>query len=214
MIKDESVLSRWSRRKLQSDQQTLKEDVGIELQQQNDSAELVDIEFDDLSDKHVEEHQQQEVLTDADMPEIETLHEDSDYSGFMSPGVSDELRNLALKKLFQAPSFNIRDGLDEYDEDYTTFEKLGDIITCDMKHQIELEAEEKLQRAQQAVMEDEDASESELIDETAETELQQESTSIEHHQATDGTMVDNKNMQDRATIPTENNTDNHPQENT
>lgn len=212
MIKDESVLSRWSRRKLQSDQQTLKEDVGIELQQQNDSAELVDIEFDDLSDKHVEEHQQQEVLTDADMPEIETLHEDSDYSGFMSPGVSDELRNLALKKLFQAPSFNIRDGLDEYDEDYTTFEKLGDIITCDMKHQIELEAEEKLQRAQQAVMEDEDASESELIDETAETELQQESTSIEHHQATDGTMVDNKNMQDRATIPTENNTDNHPQE--
>lgn len=213
MIKDESVLSRWSRRKLQSDQQTLKEDVGIELQQQNDSAELVDIEFDDLSDKHVEEHQQQEVLTDADMPEIETLHEDSDYSGFMSPGVSDELRNLALKKLFQAPSFNIRDGLDEYDEDYTTFEKLGDIITCDMKHQIELEAEEKLQRAQQAVMEDEDASESELIDETAETELQQESTSIEHHQATDGTMVDNKNMQDRATIPTENNTDNHPQEN-
>jgi hypothetical protein len=77
-------------------------------------------------------------LTDADMPPIESLDEDSDYSAFMSEGVSDELRNLALRKLFKAPVFNIRDGLDEYDEDYTYFEKLGDIVTCDMKHHIEM----------------------------------------------------------------------------
>ena len=64
-------------------------------------------------------------LTDADMPDIDSLAEDSDFTGFMSPGVSDELRNLALRKLFHAPVFNIRDGLDEYDEDYTTFEKLS-----------------------------------------------------------------------------------------
>jgi hypothetical protein len=67
----------------------------------------------------------------------------------MSEGVSDELRNLALRKLFKAPVFNIRDGLDEYDEDYTYFEKLGDIVTCDMKHQIEMQ-EKKLREAQEA----------------------------------------------------------------
>ena len=84
-------------------------------------------------------------LTDADMPDIDTLGEDSDFTGFMSPGVSDKLRNLALRKLFHAPVFNIRDGLDEYDEDYTTFEKLGDIVTCDMKHQIEVQERKRLE---------------------------------------------------------------------
>jgi len=86
------------------------------------------------------------VLTDVDMPDIESLDEDSDFSGFMSSGVSDELRNLALRKLFKAPLFNIRDGLDEYDEDYTSFEKLGDIVTCDMKHHIDMQ-EQKLREA-------------------------------------------------------------------
>ena len=71
----------------------------------------------------------------------------------MSPGVSDELRNLALRKLFHAPVFNIRDGLDEYDDDYTSFEKLGDIVTSDMKHQIEVQQRklrEALERENQA----------------------------------------------------------------
>ena len=80
------------------------------------------------------------------MPDIDSLTDDSDFTGFMSPGVSDELRNIALRKLFHAPVFNIRDGLDEYDEDYTSFEKLGDIVTCDMKHQIEVQ-EQKLREA-------------------------------------------------------------------
>ena len=42
--------------------------------------------------------------------------------------------------------FNVRDGLDDYDEDFTSFEALGDIVTSDMKHQAEMEAE----RARQA----------------------------------------------------------------
>jgi len=74
---------------------------------------------------------------DSDMPPLETLDEDSDYSGFMSPKVSDELRNLALRKLFHSGSFNHRDGLDDYDDDFTSFEKLGDIVTADMRYQME-----------------------------------------------------------------------------
>ena len=116
-------------------------------------------------------------LTDVDMPDLDSLGEDSDFTGFMSPGVSDELRNLALRKLFHAPVFNIRDGLDEYDEDYTSFEKLGDIVTCDMKHQIEVqerkrreaqeledqaEAEAQLQDSDE--MDDEDDAEVEILD--------------------------------------------------
>ena len=63
-------------------------------------------------------------LTDADMPPIETLTENSDYTGFMSPEVSEQLRKLALRKLFQGTVFKQRDGLDDYDDDFTKFEKL------------------------------------------------------------------------------------------
>ena len=133
----ESVLSRWSRRKLEADQlgPAIEESIppDTEAGQTMPATEEVDAV-------------EKPVLTDADMPDIESLNEDSDFSGFMSAGVSDELRNLALRKLFKAPLFNIRDGLDEYDEDYTYFEKLGDLVTCDMKHHIEMK-EQKLREA-------------------------------------------------------------------
>ena len=86
------------------------------------------------------------ILSDEDMPDIETLTADSAYGDFFSPGVSDKLRRLALRKLFQSEVFNIRDGLDEYDDDYTRFEKLGDIVTSDMRHQLDLEAQRQAQR--------------------------------------------------------------------
>ncbi len=46
-------------------------------------------------------------------------------------------------------AFNIRDGLDDYDEDFTFFEPLGDTITADMRHQMEREKEKERQRLAQ-----------------------------------------------------------------
>jgi len=67
-------------------------------------------------------------LSDADMPPVDSLDADSDYSGFLSPGVSKELRQLALRKLFGSPALNFRDGLDDYDDDYRNFETLGELL--------------------------------------------------------------------------------------
>ena len=93
------------------------------------------------------------VLTDADMPDIKLMTDDSDYTDFLSPGVSEALRKLALRKLFHSEVFNICDGLDDYDEDFTQFKLLGDTVTSDMRHQIELKAqrmaEELLQEKEQ-----------------------------------------------------------------
>ena len=83
--------------------------------------------------------------TDADMPPLDSLDETSDFSGFLSPGVSQGLRQLALRKLFSNPSFNVCDGLDDYAEDFTNFTKLGDIITADMRHRLQQEAEKLAQ---------------------------------------------------------------------
>ncbi|MDP6948848.1 MAG: DUF3306 domain-containing protein [Arenicellales bacterium] len=76
--------------------------------------------------------------TDADMPPLESLSEESDYSDFLSPGVSDKLRKVALRKLFHGSGYNLRDGLDDYDDDFTVFEALGDVVTADMRHRQEM----------------------------------------------------------------------------
>ena len=85
------------------------------------------------------ETEQQPQLTDADMPPLESLDKDSDYSMFMSPGVSEQLRTLALRKLFHLPAFNITDGLNDYDEDYTQFASLGGVVTHEMKRLLKCE---------------------------------------------------------------------------
>ncbi len=94
------------------------------------------------------------VLTDADMPDIDTIGDASSVAEFFSPGVSEGLRRKALRKLFHSPKFNVRDGLDDFDDDYTHFEKLGDIVTADMKHRAELEAERLRERAMAAIDEE------------------------------------------------------------
>jgi hypothetical protein len=132
----ESALSRWSRRKLES-QQAVEDEAGPVTPADTDAAQ---------AGIEAVEAEAPPPLTDADMPDLDSLTDESDFSPFMSPGVSDELRNLALRKLFHAPVFNIRDGLDEYDDDFTSFEKLGDIVTSDMKHRIEME-EQRLREA-------------------------------------------------------------------
>jgi len=162
----ESVLSRWSRRKLEAEQAAPAE------------APTLPEEIESEAAAPPVEDAAQPVLTDADMPALDELTEDSDYSGFMSEGVSDELRNLALRKLFRAPVFNIRDGLDEYDEDYTSFEKLGDIVTADMKHRIEMQqkklreklaAEDEANVAETELEALEDIDDEQEIDQPAET---------------------------------------------
>ena len=145
----ESRLSRWSRRKQQTLEATQIEDLALNVEQQNQ----VENELETLTSEDQQNETQQPVLSDADMEPVEGLTEESDFSKFMSSGVSDKLRNLALRKLFHAPIFNIRDGLDEYDGDYTSFEKLGDIVTADMRHQMELEANKKLEQEAREIAE-------------------------------------------------------------
>lgn len=123
---DEGFVQRWSRVKYQGQSQAAT-----------------------IHDKLAEEIEQQpelEMPGDDDMPSIDSLTEDSDYIGFLSPNVSEQLRKQALRKLFSSPAFNIRDGLDDYDGEYTQFAKLGDIITADLKHQLEMESKKKLQQ--------------------------------------------------------------------
>ena len=126
------------------------------------------------------------VLTDADMPPLDSLDEKSDYSGFLSPRVSDELRQLALRKLFLSDCFNVCDGLDDYADDFTSFAKLGDVITADMRHRLQMEAEKARQLAQSS-SEKEESEVDESVQKAAEESPSESPTQLsstgeqEHH---------------------------------
>ena len=107
----ESLLARWSRRKRQ---------VALSPEERDQAEEAVAPDDSKESAPALREP----VMPppgDADMPPLESLGPESDYSGFMSPEVSEELRRLALRKLFHSPLYNITDGLDDYDDDFTSF---------------------------------------------------------------------------------------------
>ena len=68
-----------------------------------------------------------------DLPPVEKLDMDSDYSGFFHPKVDEALRRSALKKLFSDPHFNIMDGLDTYIDDYSISEPIPAAMLAEMK---------------------------------------------------------------------------------
>ena len=58
------------------------------------------------------------------LPPVEKLTPESDFSDFMHPKVKEELRRLALKKLFSDPHFNIPDPFEPYSRDWNIAEPI------------------------------------------------------------------------------------------
>ncbi len=129
---DEGFLGRWSRLKQGSDvESAAPADALTTSSPQNPSDSCSAPELQEAGSP--EGVSVEPPLTDADMPPLETLGADSDFSGFLSEGVSEALKRKALQKLFHLPEFNIRDGLNDYDEDFSVFTPLGDTVTYQMK---------------------------------------------------------------------------------
>lgn len=130
---EQGFLQRWSQRKLDAEREPPRESTA---------------DADDGASASADAEIPEEVpLTDADMPPLESLDQDSDFSLFMSAGVSEALRRKALRKLFHGPKFNIRDGLCDYDDDYSGMSPLGDIVTAEMRRARERLEERARQKA-------------------------------------------------------------------
>ena len=65
-----------------------------------------------------------------DLPPIDGLDKDSDYTPFLGDGVPEKLARAAMRKLWRSdPIFAFRDGLDDYDEDFTIIETIVKAVT-------------------------------------------------------------------------------------
>ena len=69
-----------------------------------------------------------------ELPPLDRLNPDSDFSAFMDRRVDDALRRLALKKLFGDPRLNAADGLDVFSEDYSLLEDLPQELVAKLEH--------------------------------------------------------------------------------
>jgi len=125
--KSQPFLSRWSQRKMQQQGEAEERHPPIESPPR-----------DEQQDESPSGSQPKEPQP---LPDIESLDEYSDYSAFLSPEVGEDLQRMALRKLFASARFNVRDGLDDYDEDYRSFHSLGDTVTAEMRHRLERERE-------------------------------------------------------------------------
>lgn len=65
-----------------------------------------------------------------DLPPIESLTKDSDFTPFFAENVPDFLKRQAYKVLWRSsPFFNFRDGLDDYDEDLSRAKLVGKMVS-------------------------------------------------------------------------------------
>ena len=128
-----SRLSRWSQRKLAAKKHggALPEpaDIATETVSPGDAALPVDGDRNELSAPNQAlkpkvaggaPEQAETMLTEADLPSIDGLTAQSDYTVFLKNNVPEALRKAALRKLWVSdPVLANLDGLNDYDDDYT-----------------------------------------------------------------------------------------------
>ena len=66
------------------------------------------------------------------LPPIESLTIDSDFTPFFQPQVDDATKRAALKQLFRDPRFNVMDGLDTYIADYSLPDPIPEAMLDDL----------------------------------------------------------------------------------
>ena len=62
------------------------------------------------------------------LEDVTALTPESDFRRFVARGVTPEVKNAAMKKLFADPRYNVMDGLDVYVDDYSKSEPIAPAI--------------------------------------------------------------------------------------
>ena len=124
---------------------------------------------------------EQQAEAEADLPDIEDLNAESDFTPFMSDKVSDAVRNMALRKLWRTNAvFANLDGLLDYGEDFTD----AATVVAGMQSvykvgrgMVDYEAEEAAKAAEAEAAEAEAEAESEVAEAAADDDAAAEGTS-------------------------------------
>jgi len=121
-LDDKSFLQRWSARKTEArdgeDVDTMETQDGLVVEQSAVADTDPDTEVPDISDQ-----------PPPDLPDVETLNADSDYTGFLGENVPADVAKMALRKLWRSdPVLANVDGLNDYDEDFSKVGMVSEVV--------------------------------------------------------------------------------------
>lgn len=140
-----SFFSRWFKRN-----QSKESDVGTSLSQSEHSSVVTKVQPQKVREqpktiptpnppseteiKAAEEKKQREKIAPTlTLKDVEALSPDDSIAAFLAKGVNKEVKRAALDKLFQNPIFNLRDGLNDYDIDYSQTRKLSATAVTELR---------------------------------------------------------------------------------
>ena len=107
---NEGFAARWSRKKTEQRERQSHLEVKALDEEENSS----------LREQKVPDEGDEVKIDNQELPEIDNLDKDSDYTPFLKDGVPSKLKRLALRKLWMSdPAFGFIDGLDDYAEDFS-----------------------------------------------------------------------------------------------
>ncbi|MEZ9446801.1 DUF3306 domain-containing protein [Vibrio splendidus] len=166
-----NFFSRWSQRKL--DEST---DEPLEAQQTLEETELTSSEASsseispaDLSSE-MEAAAPQSLESDA-LETNEEVHaadvqdpapeatEDLSVAQLLVSEASESVKKAALRKLFLSEEFNVRDGLDDYDDDYSNLKSLSEGVAETLRDWVKDKTEEETTLEEEQIIDNKDESE-------------------------------------------------------
>lgn len=117
-----NFFKRWSEKKLTDSNQESEPDVGLTQPQDMEP----DVEHEAFCEPSLHDDSEEEVQEQAlSFLDVESINGDSSVSAFLAKGVEKELKKAALRKMFLSDEFNVVDGLNDYDHDYSAVKTLS-----------------------------------------------------------------------------------------
>jgi hypothetical protein len=126
--KNESTLSRWSRLKrgqlTENTEISTNTNLPVNAHLNRATAIGADRASTSTDASRAKANADDETIAALQLPSLDSVSLDADFTPFMQAKVPDALKRQALKALFKDAHFNTMDGLDTYIDDYTKFEPL------------------------------------------------------------------------------------------
>ncbi|HEY9081394.1 DUF3306 domain-containing protein [Magnetovibrio sp.] len=117
-IEEKGFLQRWSARKLEADRDAKMAVVPLE------DAQPASVVADSEAPSDAEPS-----APPPDLPDVENLDAESDYTGFLGDNVPEDLAKMALRKLWRSdPVLANIDGLNDYDADFSKVGMVSEVV--------------------------------------------------------------------------------------
>ncbi|MEX3073235.1 DUF3306 domain-containing protein [Vibrio alginolyticus] len=157
-----SFLNRWSRRKLertsgQQDEEQLTNDP--ELISEESRPQALEVEEESPA-----------IYPETDSSSKVENTEDMSIASLLVSEASESVKKAALRKLFLSEEFNVRDGLDDYDDDYSNLKSLSSGVADTLRDWIKDKSEEEQVQERHAIQAEDEPESKGLIDSAREGE--------------------------------------------